>query len=117
MSFPPGRLTSTSSRELSPETSDRDRGRGARAAGERLADAALEHSQRDAPFVDALHEADVHTLRKARMSLEHGPSIPTGARSTESTGITMCGLPIDTAPNSTLRSAVARDSDRGALAP
>src|SRR5947207_5322328 len=31
-----------------------------------------------------------------------GPSIPTGARATESTSITTCGLPIDTAPNSTL---------------
>src|SRR5262249_35133364 len=58
--------------KLTPETPDRDRGRGARSTRERLSDAALEHPQLDVPFVDALHEAYVHALRKARVPFEHG---------------------------------------------
>ena len=51
---------------------DGDRRAGAGAAGQRLADAALEHAQPDVVRRDDLEEADVHAPRKARVILHRG---------------------------------------------
>ena len=87
---------------------DGHRRAGAGAAGERLAGAALVDAQPDAAAVDDLHEAGVHPPREARMALDRRTQrARPGAASTDSTVSTACGLPMETAPISSVRPATS----------
>src|SRR4029079_7147083 len=56
--------------ELAPESAHCNGGCGARAACERLAHAARDHPEPDAPIALALHETDIDAAREARVALE-----------------------------------------------
>ena len=72
-SFPPGKFHFDRGIEPAMSSADRDSGARAGAAGERFADATLEDAQPDVRAIDDFHEADVHALREARVTLDGGP--------------------------------------------
>src|SRR6185312_9870255 len=59
--------------ELAPAPPHRDGSAGTRAAGQRLADAALVHPQTDVRAVDDLHESRIHAPGEAGMPLDCRP--------------------------------------------